>query len=179
MERRRHRFMIALVLATLVLPSAGTAREAIQHGRSGTIVDGVFTTGPAIGCGVQPDCAAWLVAGCPAAVAGLEASWHAAIVPVGADAGEERRFVIRRGRGESVIFGGVVVEFWTRGCDLLPGSWRSFYDCFPPACSERHRELMGMRLGVDRMRTTLHIPDGAAFMTISANDNLNIVWSLR
>lgn len=183
----RSRALLALVCAfgLTSMSQAGSHTVAGAGGaiagtstRSGTIIDGVFTTGPAVGCGLQPDCAAWLAAGCSAALAGVDPAWHASIVDVTDRAGTSARFAIARGVGESVILGGVVVQFWTAACTELPGSWSSFWDCHGPPCYSEARYLAGARFGRERVRTTLSIPERAAWMTISAKDNLNLDWTL-
>lgn len=167
-------------LATTRSSQTQTNRAARDGSISGTIVDGIFTTGPAVGCELAPDCAAWRAAGCPGALAGVDPAWHASIVSVRERAGTARAFEVRRGRGESLLLGGVVVQFWTRSCTPLGRPWSSFWSCrLDPACSSQRRYANGLRLGSEWVRTTLVIPSGAAWMTVSANDNLNIRWSLR
>jgi hypothetical protein len=168
--------------------AAGTPSTSLATGDagvaplSGTIIDGVFTTSPAVGCHVAPDCAAWAAAGCPGALAGVDPALHASIVAVEGRAGTPRAFEVRRGTGESILLGGVEVQFWTNRCTEIQPSWNSFWDCrLDPACSSKRRYVdgTGLYIGREWVRTTLSIPAGSAWMTVSANDNLNIDWTLR
>lgn len=145
---------------------------------SGTIIDGLFTTGYAMGCLGTPDCTAWVAAGCPAHLAGIDPAGHTSIVSVATRAGTSRVFEVRRGTGESILLGGVKVQFWTKDCTELHPSWHSVYDCHG-ACSSEARTIDGISIGREWTRTTLSIPARAAWMTVSANDNLNIRWTLR
>lgn len=138
---------------------------------SGTIIDGLFTTGYAMGCLGTPDCTAWVAAGCPAHLAGIDPAKHTSIVSVATRAGTSRVFEVRRGTGESILLGGVKVQFWTNGCTELQTSSHS--------ASSTARMVNGIRLGRHWTRETLVIPDSATWMTVSANDNLNIEWTLQ
>ena len=166
-----------LALAALMALAIGGASQAqaLAPTRSGTIIDGVFTTGPASSCTFQADCALWVARGCPADQSAVNPSLHAAIVDVRDRAGTTSAFEIRNGAGQGVIIGGVFVQYWTTGCDRLEPQWRSFYDCEGPPCDSERGGPLGLR---ERTWTTLSIPASAAWMTISANDNLNIDWTL-
>lgn len=186
-RRRIGGALVCLALVGVAAPVHALTRPS-AHGPaaattlSGTIVDGTFTTASAMSCALQPDCAVWLAAGCPSALAGIDPAWHASIVGVADRAGTPRVFEVRRGTGESVILGGVVVEFWTSDCTTLEPSWSSFWgpwNCEYPACGSEPRYLENLRLGSERAWATLRIPAEAAWMTISANDNLNVVWTLE
>lgn len=189
---RRRLMAVPAVLAAAFMSTAPPPAQA--HGRpilSGTIASGIVTTGPALECGLQPDCLPWLQSGCDPALAGRDPAALTAIVNVAglADGTTPRTLVIRPSSPQGRILGGAFVQFWRRDCtEVRSATWHSLYDCDPggnpyrplgsrPPCEEhRTRDAIGQHL--DWVRTSFPIPRGVAWMTISANDNLNIVWSL-
>lgn len=149
----------------------------------GTIIDGLFTTGYSRGCDAQPDCFAWVTAGCPPELARIDPAWHTSIAAVASRAGTARAFEVRLGSGASVMIGGVVVQFWTEGCVELPPAWESWNCSYggvsDPECTTKQRIIAGARLGREWTRTTFSIPKRATWMTVSAHDNLNLQWTLQ
>jgi len=168
-----------VVAAAVMIGGAGPAIGASDPPvRSGTIIDGVFTTGPAGRCTFQADCIAWRASGCSETFADVPVAAHTAVVDVRDRAGSERTLQIERGDGASLIIGGVFVEYWSGFCVKLEPEWRSFYDCVAPTCTAEPVTTGVVRVGRERVTATLQIPPSAAWMTISANDNLNLDWSL-
>lgn len=183
--------VLAVLIGALTMAAAPPAPAREQPPLSGTIISGVLTTGPAVECGLQPDCLPWLQSGCQPALAGSDPAWLTAIVDVTrrADGRTRQTLVIRTGPPHGRILGGVFVQFWRSDCtEVRSASWHSFYDCGPgrdpyrpygprPPC-EQHRTADAIGHRLDWVRTRFRIPRGVAWMTISANDNINIRWSL-
>lgn len=150
------------------------------------MLSGVFTTGPAADCVVEPDCAPWLLSGCrPELATRTRVTWLSAVVDVRrlADGTTPRTFTLRRG-SNGFILGGAHFEFWTRDCHRV-FAWHSFWDCArTPNPSwrydcETHDDPNAMTLNRQWVRTHFPIPTNVKWMTVSANDNLDVVWSVR
>jgi hypothetical protein len=180
----------AVVLAVLEMAGSSIPARA-SAARSGTITSGVLTTSPAWGCGAQPECLPWLESGCNPALAGRDPAWMSSIVSVAemADGSTPRTIVIRRGSPTGRYFGGAYVQFWRRDCtEVTWTSWHSFWDCgarpsryrpnaLRPRCDATWTaDPIGSRLV--SVRTRFPIPRGVAWMTVSANDNVNLVWTI-
>lgn len=186
-SRSRRRLLLAAIAGLLLV--AHPALASNPPALSGTIVSGVLTTSPAIPCQIQADCAPWLTSGCPAALAGHhQVAWLTAIVDVSAfaDGTTPRTMTVRRGSPAGRILGGAFVQFWRGDCtEVRSASWHSFWDCGtqpnpyrpgqPRPCQKTGRHTV---LGWESVSTTLTVPSGVRWMTVSANDNLNIGWQL-
>lgn len=183
----------ALIIALLLVANpwlAPVARSAEPALRSGRIASGVLTTSPAVDCSLVPDCRAWLQTGCRPTLAGRDPAWLASIVDVRdlADGTTPRMLVIRPGAPAGRIIGGVFVQFWRDHCiELRSASWHSFWDCgaaanpyrrYGPRPPCRKTRSANAVVGLEQVQTTLTIPPGVAWMTVSANDNVNLTWQL-
>jgi hypothetical protein len=161
--RRTLPLLVVIAAAALSLAPSAQARRTPRH--AGTITGGVFTTSPAWDCGWEPDCIAWRQSGCSPSLAGREPALLTAIENVAdmADGATTRTFSAVTGQPAGVDFGGVMVQFWTRDCmEVRYARWQSFYDT----------RYSGSRT-VD-----FTVPARARWMTVTANDNANIAWSL-
>ena len=157
---RRWLVGIMVVIALLVVVPASYAHHP-HPARSGRIVSGVLTTSPSWSCQFAPECAAWLMSGCDPALAGRDPAWLASIVDVRTLADSDRRF--RYGVDSvGVVPGGVSIEFWTAGCRRI--SWARVWPRMP---------WLGWTAW-----THLPVPADAAWMTVTANDKVNLVWEL-
>jgi hypothetical protein len=150
----------------MVLPSDATPAPL----RSGTIVSGVFVTGPFGDCDSMPDCRAWLESGCNPALTGHDPAWLSSIEDVAdlADGRTRRIFEWRAGDPVGLQWGGIVVQFWRQDCtQITSGHWRSWEHSYGPGCC----------WSLDRK--ALRVPTAARWMTVSGStDNLHVVWTL-
>jgi hypothetical protein len=177
--------VIAAVVAFVGITAHPAQAKPPAPLRSGRILSGVLTTSPAWHCGLEPDCVPWLASGCDPALASPRVSWLSAIVDVAdlADGTTPRTFTIKRTRAGRII-GGASFQFWTRDCEEVHWlAWHTFWECrygqTPygfPCESKRSPDAV---LGLDWIRATFPLPPEVAWMTISANDNLNIAWTVR
>jgi len=167
----QRRAAVAAIVAALCLSLAGPspARAGDRPLRSGRIISGVLTTSPSWSCRMVPDCAAWLASGCDPTLAGRDPAWLASIVPIGTLADGATARQLAYGPAESVggvplgvVPGGVTVEFWLGDCSPI-GRWTRIW---PPSG--------GLRWGAG----SVVVPRGAAWMTVTANDKVNLAWRL-
>lgn len=159
----RARLAAVLLASVVAIGVPSTSVAASTPVRSGTIVGGVFTTGPSADCSFQPDCRAWLESDCHPALAERDPAWLASIVNV-SDLGSKktRVFAFSYGQPAGVVAGGVVVQFWSKRCHYLDG-WSSM-----------------SRVTWYNARTKIFkFPTGTHWMTVSASDNLHLSWTLR
>lgn len=174
----------SFVVALLALPTP-SASARVGPSLRGRIVSGVLSTSPAWECALEPDCAPWLASGCDPALATQGPAWLTAIVDVAslADGVTRRAFTIRRGPA-GLILGGAHFQFWTADCKEVDRiSWHTFWQCqsgrtahgFP---CEKRRTYDALGSHVESVRATFPLPANVAWMTISANDNVNVRWSV-
>jgi hypothetical protein len=159
--------LIALVVAGAAPHAAGAGRPV----RSGTILSGfnpgLAWIGPSPrGCGMVPDCAAWLASGCRSELSGRDPGLHTSIVDV-AGLGSTRRawsFLVSPkplpAGLPAQFFHGVSLELWSRDCHSL--------------------SAMGLdwRNPVKRVDRFL-IPPRTRWMTVTSSDNTTVSWDLR
>lgn len=164
MTGTRHRVPAVALIFLFAIAAPLAADAGSKPTRSGTIVSGILTTSPAWDCSFVPDCRAWIQTGCDPALTGRDPAWLTSIEDVAelADGKKQRTFEIREGEPAGAVLGGVVVQFWRDSC-VEVGRWHS-YDV---ATSQFW------------FRTTFKIPSGVRWMTVTGNDNVNIVWTLR
>ena len=165
------RFLIMFMVLGLIAGLVATAKaKKAEPVRSGTIVSGVYVTGPLGGCDMMPDCRAWLESTCNPALTGHDPSWLSSIRDVADLADGRTKRVFRWGAGDpaGLRMGGIVVQFWTEGCtEITDADWYSWEDSGGPNCCS------------SKVRTVLRVPADAQWMTVSGStDNLHIVWTL-
>jgi hypothetical protein len=165
----RRIFPTVILLALALIPGKVEAAGG-EPVRSGTIVSGVYVTGPLGDCRWMPDCRAWLESDCNEALTGHDPAWLSSIVDVADLADGTTKRVFRWGPGDPVglQMGGIVVQFWTEGCtEITSADWYSWEDSRGANCCS------------SKMRTILRVPTDAKWMTVSGStDNLHIVWAL-
>jgi hypothetical protein len=157
---------IVCVAAAVALASTAVARPAdAAPVRSGTIIGGWFPFAVVLAPGGEPrcdwnvDCLAWLASDCNRALAGRDPGVFASIVDV-ADLARSRktRTLTIDPRGPGIMWGGVGIEFWTRGCRPIRP-----YPSIP----------------TDFRSVRFKIPRAAAWMTVASVDDTTFRWALR
>jgi hypothetical protein len=164
--------MWALAAACAALVVAPTTSAGSKPVRSGSVVGGVIDSGPSSSCQLNADCLAWLVAGCPEELSGVEPALTSSIVDVRSLAGRRtrRNLVVSpgtaAGTAAGVVIGGFRIQLWTAGCrEVVPS---------PPVQDARatvYRDYV-------RSEAWFRIPAGVAWMTAAADDNVHVRWVL-
>lgn len=158
--------LTAATVAVVIVAAPARSQEEGTPVRSGTIIGGYYpfagvAPGPGPDCMATADCAPWVVAGCPAAMAGMNPALHTSIVDVRAIAGSRRAWTLRVDAAVPVgMLGGVSVQLWDFACTEIYQHGGDFWTAIESAARFK-------------------IPKEARWMTVASVDTPPLTWALQ